>query len=81
MADNERVAKLEERLKFLKELLGEVRDVLKSYPSPKDYEDLKEEQESIKKQIDKLKPLVITVGVISGILGIIGGILLRYLFV
>lgn len=79
MADNERIAKLEERLKSVKELLWEVREDFKDTPTQNDYKDLDDRIEEVEKKQDKMIPIIISVGVISGFIAFLGGYLIKHL--
>lgn len=69
---NERLARLEAKLEFLKELLTEIRNDVKNNPSKTDYDNLDN-------RLRKVENTMAKAAVVSGILGIIGGSLIKYL--
>lgn len=76
MSDNERLASLETKLEFLKELLIEVRDDLKGSPTKSDYDKL----ENRVLDLEKFRARdAIKVGIASGIIGIVAGIVIKLL--
>lgn len=84
MADNERIASLETKIEVLKDLLLEMRDDLKSTPSRIEYESLKDLYVKLESEIDQVKSEMnkwaIKTGVASGIVGVIAGLMIKYVF-
>lgn len=80
-SDEGRLAKLEANFEFIKELLKEIRDDIKTLPGKEDYDSLKKETDEIKKKISKLEReqtmIAIKVGTTSGIIGIVTGVLIK----
>lgn len=72
----ERLVSLETKLDFLSDLLGEIKDGLKDTPSKEDYH-------SLNKRLAKVETTqnsqAIKVGVIGSVLGMIGGMLIKWL--
>lgn len=53
--DNERLAKLEAKMEIIFELLQEIRDDLKDNPSRSEYEELRKNQEQLRKDVNELQ--------------------------
>jgi hypothetical protein len=79
----ERLTSLETKLTFIHTLLQEIRDELKDQPTKEDYDYLNKEVVELKSEVSLIKHKVtshmIKIGVVSGILGVIGGLLIRIL--
>lgn len=73
---HERLASLEAKLEFLKELLTEIRDNLKSMPNREEFNEIKHKVEQLERS---QMTLAIKVGIASGILGMIGGIIIKFI--
>lgn len=71
----ERLVSLETKLDFLSSLLQEIKDNIKDTPSKEDYADL---EERISKIETKQTAMTIKVGVISTVMGMLAGLLIRY---
>lgn len=78
---NERLASLEAKLEFLKELLKEIRDDVKNLPTREEVEELKERCDKMDERQDKLEKaqtsLLVKVGIASGVLSFIIGIIVK----
>jgi chromosome segregation ATPase len=70
----ERLTSLETKLSFIQVLLQEIRDELKDHPTKEDYDSLEERVHALEKS---QTTLAIKVGIASGVLGFIGGILVK----
>lgn len=68
---NERLVKLETRLEFLKELLTEIRNDVKTNPSKNDYSNLDH-------RLRRVENTLVKASIVSGVLGLIGGALFKY---
>ena len=53
--DNERLAKLEAKMEIIFELLQEIRDDIKNNPSKAEYDELKRNQEELRKDVNALQ--------------------------
>lgn len=77
----ERLTSLETKLTFIHTILQEIRDDLKEQPTKEDYDYLNKEVLQLKVEVDSVKQKVtnhlIKIGIVSGILGIIGGLLIK----
>lgn len=72
----ERLVSLEIKLKFISDLLQEIRDELKDQPTKDDYQTLSARVTTIEKSQTSM---AIKIGIGSGILGILGGLLIKFL--
>jgi chromosome segregation ATPase len=83
VADNERLASLEAKLEFLKDLLLEVRQDIKALPTKNDYEDLEQEISTLEERISSLETArvkdSIKIGITSALMGFIAALLVRFL--
>lgn len=79
----ERLASLEAKLTFLKELLTEIRDDVKDQPSKSDYINLEERLTTVEKNYvilnDKYNNMLVKLGISSAILSMLGAGLIKYL--
>lgn len=79
----ERLTSLETKLGFIQTLLQEIRDQLKDNPTKEDYEFLHSQINKIKTEVSNIKTKqvsqMIKIGIISGVLGILGGLLIKFL--
>ena len=75
MGDNERLASVEAKLQFLKELMLEVRDDLKGTPTKEEYDKLEQRINELEKSRfrDGIK-----IGVASGLLGILFSLVFKF---
>ena len=73
---NERLASLEAKLEFLKELLTEIRDDLKDHPTRSEVDKLEDRVQDLESNQHKI---LIKVGITSSIVIIVGGLLLKFL--
>lgn len=73
---NERLASLEARLEFIKELLKEIREDVKDSPTREELKDLEVRVDELEKTYNKI---MLKVAVSSAILGLIGGALIKVL--
>jgi flagellar motility protein MotE (MotC chaperone) len=79
MSDNntlERLASLEAKLQFVKELLQEIRDDIKNQPNREEVDKL---EERISVMESKYQALAIKVGIASALLGMLGGSIIKFL--
>jgi vacuolar-type H+-ATPase subunit E/Vma4 len=67
--NNERVAALEAKVDILLELLKEIKEDIKNSPTREEYKALDKKVEKLKDSITKL---LITTGIVSGVLGFLG---------
>lgn len=72
----ERLASLETKLRFISDLLQEIRDELKDQPSKEDYRALEGRVSAMEKSQTSM---AIKIGIGSGILGVLGGLLIKFL--
>ena len=79
----ERLVSLETKLDFLSDLLKEIKKGLKDTPSKEDYDDLVTVIDKLEKRLSRVENTqtnqLIKVGVLGGILGMIGGMLIKFL--
>lgn len=75
--NNTRLAKLEASFEIIKELLKEIREDAKTLPTDSDYSKIEDRISAIEKT---QTTLVIKIGVGGGIVGIIGGLIIKMLF-
>ncbi len=72
----ERLTSLETKLTFIQSLLQEIRDELKDQPTKEDYIALTKRVTELEKT---QKSVTIRTGVISGVLGVLAGLLIKFL--
>lgn len=79
----ERLTSLETKLTFIHTLLQEIRDELKDQPTKEDYDYLNKEVVELKSEVNLIKHKItshmIKIGIASGIIGVIGGLLIKVL--
>lgn len=74
--NNTRLVKLETSFEFIKGLLTEIRDEIKGLPVKEDYDKLEVRVRELEKS---QTTLVIKTGIISGVLGVASGLIIRVL--
>lgn len=72
----ERLTSLETKLGFIQSLLEEIRNELKDQPTKDDFESL---AGRVKELEDSQTSMAIKIGIASGFLGFIGGLIVRFL--
>lgn len=80
----ERLTSLETKLVFTLDLLKEIRDELKDSPSKEEYEELKAQIVALQAKVEdvekKQNSMALKVGIAASTLGVVGGMMLRWLF-
>lgn len=79
---NERLASLEAKLEFLKELLQEIRDDLKTQPTRAELDDLSQRLSKAEDKISELEKakveLMVKMGVLTAAIGIAVSLLMKF---